>query len=297
MKKGVIATDLDGTLTANKRELEPEIKAFLEDLQASGWELLFLTGRYYAYARELLQTCSFPYYLGVQNGTALMFPEEEKCFFSHKLSFECVPFLKKIINGFSVASVIESGVEHDDLYFRELSSTLEKEEILILEAIENIYFPNQEARDRRFKKVFSLEDAYPFGDLSVIKILGRISVLEDIREILVNSDFFSVISVSVIAHPFHSQFSIMHITPKEGTKESALSYFLANVSQNEPFVITAGDDFNDEGFLNIGSFKIVMETAPKMMHGLADCLCPSAKRQGILYGLRKGIEIFERKFT
>ena len=43
--KGIIALDIDGTITVEHHSIEPEVVRYLSGLAAEGWKMIFITGR------------------------------------------------------------------------------------------------------------------------------------------------------------------------------------------------------------------------------------------------------------
>ena len=69
--RGVIALDIDGTITDKDHLISDEVADFFEGLYVNGWTFLFLTGRPLSFAMRTLPKLTFSYYLGVQNGSVL----------------------------------------------------------------------------------------------------------------------------------------------------------------------------------------------------------------------------------
>ena len=70
--KGVIALDIDGTLTDETHQVPNEVAVFLASLVADGWEIVFITGRTFRWVRNALSHLTFPYHLAVQNGAIIL---------------------------------------------------------------------------------------------------------------------------------------------------------------------------------------------------------------------------------
>src|SRR5437016_12339100 len=86
IKKGIIAFDIDGTLTAMRKPLAKEVKIFLEELEAQGFRLLFATGRVFSWSYHLLEELKIPYILAVQNGSLVIDMPSQKILFKNYIS-------------------------------------------------------------------------------------------------------------------------------------------------------------------------------------------------------------------
>ncbi len=60
--KGLIALDIDGTLTDNLKPTPAEVAAYLRFLSAEGWEMAFITGRTFHWGYTALKQLNFPYH-------------------------------------------------------------------------------------------------------------------------------------------------------------------------------------------------------------------------------------------
>ncbi|MCB1117940.1 MAG: HAD family phosphatase, partial [Chlamydiia bacterium] len=67
-KQGLIALDIDGTLTDGSRLIPDQVVNYLHGLHDSGWQIALITGRMYSFAKRAIANMNFPYYLGIQNG-------------------------------------------------------------------------------------------------------------------------------------------------------------------------------------------------------------------------------------
>ena len=59
--KGILALDIDGTLTTGEEDFEIATKEYLEKMVGNGWHLIFLTGRILSFASPLLSSFSVPF--------------------------------------------------------------------------------------------------------------------------------------------------------------------------------------------------------------------------------------------
>ena len=76
--RGIIATDIDRTLTNKDHKIPIDVIKYLKKCHDEGYEIVFITGRTFSFSKQVLKECDFPYHLGVQNGAeVLKMPEEE----------------------------------------------------------------------------------------------------------------------------------------------------------------------------------------------------------------------------
>ena len=94
--KGIIALDIDGTITSSKDALEPEVGRYLNQLTAEGWRIIFITGRTYSFAKPILVDIEGDFFVAVQNGAALYEMPQEKCVKKNDLSTELLGRLEPL---------------------------------------------------------------------------------------------------------------------------------------------------------------------------------------------------------
>ena len=70
--RGIIALDIDGTLTDETHCIDEAVVELLTKLHQEGWILIFITGRPFAWGYRSLNVLKIPYYLSVQNGAILL---------------------------------------------------------------------------------------------------------------------------------------------------------------------------------------------------------------------------------
>ena len=70
--KGIIALDIDGTITADAEHLPKNVHHYLTSLAQEGWSLFFLTGRTFQWAFRTLRELPFPYAFALQNGAIIL---------------------------------------------------------------------------------------------------------------------------------------------------------------------------------------------------------------------------------
>ena len=108
----------------------------------------------------------------------------------------------------------------------------------------------------------------------------------------------SRVTMNYMRWPFDFNYAVLLLTAKDVSKGFAVDQVVRSLYKgNKPFIMTSGDDANDIDLLSRGDFKIVMQTAPDEMHGLADFLAPPAKDLGILSAWEAGELRYQQLFN
>lgn len=76
--RGIIASDIDRTLTNEDHEIPQDVVKYLHSCYNEGFQIVFLTGRPFSFSKKALHLCDFPFHLAVQNGAEVVaMPEQE----------------------------------------------------------------------------------------------------------------------------------------------------------------------------------------------------------------------------
>lgn len=275
--RGVIALDIDGTITCKQKAIDPEVIAYFTELHRTGWKFIFITGRIFAWAYAALQAIPFPYFLAVQNGSMTLDMPSRALVSKKYLSRDVIPQLEKICTDHPIDFIVYGGLEHDDLcYYRSarfapiLSRYLEE---------------RCRIRGEVWKNVSSF-DEMPISEFPSLKYFGHNEILCDLASRIEDK---LGLHVPIIRDPSHPEYSIAQVTHSTAGKGNALSDYLKQYPE-DCIVIAAGDDQNDVSMLDVATCKIVMETAPLEILNMADIIAPSAAQQGIIAGLRRAVE-------
>lgn len=285
MKK-LLVTDIDGTITHLPHHLPSQVLHTLTQAYQEGWELFFLTGRYFSYAQQLFTELQVPYLLGCQNGVCVWLSEKDKFLYFQGISCDILPILQKYVEDCPVVFCIESGVIHDDQYYR-FSSPREK---YLLERLDPVYFPTPEERSR-LVEMQKISRDYPYDLFAVAKIFGRRDDIQELyHRIQGNRELSEQLNITLMRWPFDFQYALLFMTKKSVSKGYAVDRVVHSLYKGEkPFIIASGDDVNDIDLIERGDFKIVMSTSPQHMHNLADYLASPAKDLGILPAWEAGM--------
>ena len=272
--KGIIALDIDGTITIDKHRLEKEVENFLNSLIEEGWSLIFLTGRTFSFAYPVLSGLKGLYHFAVQNGAALYEMPSVKLI---KKNFLPIELLKQMPENI----LIESGKPHDDIcYYRPGAFT--PEELAYIRFRINISPETWVSLDS-------------FDDLEITEFaVGKYFADREKADALAESmRRLASLNVVVIRDPFNPGNFLTFLNEEGASKGRALEKFRGMHPPELP-AIAAGDDFNDIEMLEKSTFKIVMQNAPESMHGLADLVAPPAQELGIIDALKEVIGFYGR---
>ena len=125
--KGIIALDIDGTLTKERYAVSPQVIDYLSFLAHEGWKIIFITGRPFHWSYQTLQHMPFTYILAVQNGSLVMELPSKEIILRKYLKKEIIYPLSKACSQFGTDFIIYSGYENGDIcYYRptKMSPTL-----------------------------------------------------------------------------------------------------------------------------------------------------------------------------
>lgn len=280
--KGIIALDIDGTLTADIHRIPNEVAIYLEHLESEGWKICLITGRAFSLASSAIEELSFPFFLAIHNGALILEMPERTILKKYYLEKDVFPVMEEICAEEPTDFVIYSGIENDDhCYYR--PHRFEKE---LLQYVEG---RAQFCRES-WKSVESY-DCLTINGFSALKCFGA---LESLRQITERVEQRLEVHFPIIRDPLGEEMYIAQATHGEVSKGQAVSE-VKGILGNEGPVIAAGDDNNDIPLLKAADYKIAMSGAPKRLQEIADLVAPSAEELGIIPALEQAIEWMTRK--
>ncbi|HEY4832395.1 MAG TPA: HAD-IIB family hydrolase, partial [Waddliaceae bacterium] len=169
--KGLIALDIDGTLTSHLHTLSPNVALCLQELAEQNWAISLITGRCYSFSLPILQFLHFPFCIALQNGAIILQMPDKKMLGKQCLDRSIIPHMSRICDKEPTDFVLYTGPENDDrcyyrpsLFDEELRSYLEK-------------------RTKDFNESwYSVEDwsEVPSNEFTSVKCFGRIESLRRI---------------------------------------------------------------------------------------------------------------------
>ncbi len=276
--RGIIALDIDGTLTDETHRIEPVIVEYLTKLHQDGWLLIFITGRPYAWGYRSLHVLNFPYYLSVQNGAILLEMPKVKIIKRKYLDGKIIKPMEHVCEGEPTDFVIYCGMEENDrCYYRPEKFAPDLRHYV-------------EARCKYLEEDWVAVPSFePFfsSSFASVKCFG---LLPSIERIASRMEGEIGLHAPPIRDPFKENYYVAQATHAQVNKGLALRDFAALFPEAET-IIAAGDDNNDLSMLEHAHIKIVMANAPKPLLAIADVIAPPASQQGILTGLKHAVAI------
>ncbi len=274
---GIIALDIDGTITVDHHPIAPDVIAFMTKLHAEGWQFMFLTGRTFSWGYEVLKELPFPFTFAAQNG-AIVLEMPSRAIVSRKyLTKKVIPVMEQICQDEPTDFVIYTGFENKDLcYYR--SSHFDEE-------LAHYLAERSQRMNETWVDIPSF-DVMPVEEFSSVKCFGGYASTARIAQRI---DSRLGLHIPLIRDPYRHDHFVAQATHPEADKGLALSELLRRYP-NGTRVIAAGDDLNDIAMMKVASCKVVMETAPPELLGMADVIAPPAKALGIIDGLTHAIE-------
>ncbi len=276
--KGLIALDIDGTLTMPGQPIAQEVINYLHKLSKNDWVIAILTGRPFQWSRQLLKTLPFEYYLSVQNGAITLQMPMEKITNKTYLNAQVIPVMQQICADEPTDFVIYAGYEcQDQCFYR--PEYFSKELLKYVQArsaeLGETWIPVSSFDQLKLEQFPSIKC---FGSHQpAIKIAKRIE-----KELKLH--------VPLIRDPFDDNYYVAQATHFNASKGDALRS-LGRLLAHDGVIIAAGDDYNDLSLLSAATIKVVMSTAPQDMLHHADVIAPPAELRGIIEGLEAAINL------
>jgi len=272
--KGIIALDIDGTITSHRYLLDPAMTVYFNRLIQDHWCLVFISGRAFATALPVLSSLTGEYYLAVQNGAALYRMPRVEQVKKHYLSTESLVTLEALFGQEKQGLLVEMGAERDDVCYYKPQDFSEEDKTYLQKRMAMSPHPWIAVQN--------------FNDLAISGFpAGKFFALQHKAEDLAQKlHLMTPYRATVIRDPWRSGFCLAHINAAGASKGTILDEVIALHSMRLP-VIVAGDDYNDLPMLEKGDVKIVIEHAPASMHAIADVIASSPPEKGLLVALQK----------
>lgn len=284
--KGIIALDIDGTLTTDKYSLPSQVRAFLQELIQEGeWKVVFVTGRTFAFTLPILAGIEGSFLLAVQNGAALYEMPNLRCINKSYLKGALIPQLTSFFQETAGGLLIESGKENGDICYYNPHDFSEGMKPYIAFRIS--------ISPEKWEEVFSFE-ALNLSEFAVGKFFGSLKEASQLEKVInqLGKDQFQTI---VIKDPFNPGHYLGHINHPQATKAHMIEVCKTFFPGSYP-IIAAGDDYNDAQMLEKSTCKIVMEQAPFELLARADIRAASPEKQGIIPALKEAIFRYGRDY-
>lgn len=275
--KGLIALDIDGTITATSHDLDSTIIEYFSQLHEKGWVFLFVTGRTFDWGSLLLKPLKFPYYFAVQNGAFLLEMPSRKIVVKELLNENILPAIDEICGIEKCSYALFSGYANQDkCYWRPEQFTPSMREYL-------------EKRILFTQEKWIAVSHFSLQEFAAVKFFAPIDSAERISYHLEKK---LQLHAPPIRDPFDEKMYVVQATHPDAHKGTPVDLCKKLTGIVEP-VIAAGDDLNDQPLLERANWAIAMNTAPKKLLDVADYIAPSAREKGILVGLREALKKYE----
>lgn len=275
--KGVIALDIDGTVTSQTDDIPHDVIAYFYQLHQAGWLFVFITGRPFQWSIRSLHSLPFPYLLSVQNGALLLDMPQEKIIARHYLSTKLLSPMQAICLREHTDFVIYAGFEHQDqCYYRPQC---------LPPSLLNYLLKRTARLEEKWRAIGSFNEL-TFDHFAAIKCFAK-----EKEAFRLSSEIEKQLGLHAppIRDPFSPEYFVVQATHPRATKGGALRDYIT-VSQLTGPIIAAGDDHNDVSLLKQATIKIAMANAPKALLEMADIIAPVASQKGIIQGLSKALE-------
>jgi len=262
--KGIIASDIDGTLTDENHVIPQPVADYLEKLHGEGWSICLVTGRMFSFAKKAIGSMRFPYLLALQNGAEVRSMPDE------------TPVVQNFMSGADLLKIAQvspdfiayAGSEKADCCYHQPGSlSLEKKAYL-----------------NQWKEIASWEEVKG-ENFSLVKYFGTREKLKRIEASLAKEGCFSLSTIQDIVD--RSLYMLL-ITAKSANKGQIVRYLIEKNKWKGP-LIAAGDQSNDLPLFLEADCCIAMLDADRDLLEHADIVAPVSIEMGIIEGLTKAL--------
>lgn len=281
--KGILALDIDGTITSDHHDIPAPVVSYLQQLAESGWQVIFITGRTFNWGYSVLHHLHFPYHFAVQNGAIILTMPTREIISKKYIDTAIFPVLEAICQDELTDYTIYSGYEYGDkTYYRpnNFDDSLKDYIQQRLRALKESWIPLESY------------DQLPIKSFPSIKCFGDYEAAMRISEAIERE---IGLHAPVIRDPFAEDFYIIQATHPQVNKGYVVQDF-KRLLGGSSLIIAAGDDNNDLPMLAKADIKVVMENAPQEVLKMADIVASPAKKQGIIKGLEAALAIAKERY-
>jgi hydroxymethylpyrimidine pyrophosphatase-like HAD family hydrolase len=274
--KGIIALDIDGTVTDDHDLIPEETTEFLDGLIGDGWDLIFVTGRSYPRTLPMLRLEN-SFFLAVHNGAHCFELPSGKEIFNNFLGKDVLPLLEEACEDEPCGIVVYGPQRERDVCYYDRSR------------FKGPLMDYLESRAERFGETWrSLDDFEREGieSFPAVKFFGSLESLERIcgRIHYVGA----LVDIPIIGDPFGKNHYVAQATAHGVNKGDAVKRFAEYKGNGGP-VIAAGDDRNDLPMLQMADCAVAMGNAPEDVIRVADIVASPASENGIIQGLKQAV--------
>jgi Cof subfamily protein (haloacid dehalogenase superfamily) len=269
-KKGLLAFDIDGTLTHRLDWIDPKVVDYLKQLEREGWQIALATGRIFSFAWNILQHLDFPYLLAVQNGADILEMPSKKSLKRNYLSSSILPQIEESYQGCAEDYILYAGIDGGDFCYYRPAHFSEKM-LKYLKVLESLGAAPWQPSDFAFPSEFHFPLIKCFGEKGAMERLNdRLKRDPEIEVSMIHDPVDRSLYLNLITHPLANKGEVIRFL-REYTKSK--------------HVIAAGDDRNDLKMLQAADVAIAIETAPKEVLDVAHIHAKPPNDYGILEAL------------
>ena len=278
--KGLIAIDIDGTLTAVRDALSADVVAYLHSVRKEGWKFLFVTGRTLDWSCQLLDALPFDFYLSVFNGAyTLEYPKKaviKKCFLSFERIFQVVNLVRNEDVGLAFYGAPDRF--NKSFLYRNFAS-----HVLV-----NHLTARAKAVCESWTEIDNVMDL-PTDSFASMRLFCLPHTAKKLGYLIEDA---TKLNAPMMKDSYDDCFSVVQVTHPEVSKGQVLHHVLKHHGKMLK-IIACGDDHNDISMLKEADCAVVMASAPCEVLQLADIIAPPAKEDGIIQGIKNAINRIE----
>ncbi len=274
--RGILACDIDGTLTDDPFSMSTEIRHVLHSMYESGWKIIFITGRPYVWGVRPLTALDFPYYFAAINGANLIEMPAERLIEERLVLKGPLKVLDDFCRLHHTDYVAYAGYSGGDLvYYRPHRFPPEQRRLL------------EERAAKVGEKWIAVEefDSIAAKGFASLKAFGSHTLCTALAAFMEEK---LDLHVPVIRDPLAEKNFVAQATERRCTKGEVLKRFSQGYLPSTT-IIAAGDDFNDISMFKEADISIVMPTAPEEVKRYADIIAPGPEDGGLASILREYI--------
>lgn len=275
--RGLIALDIDGTVTSGLGKIPEEVIAFLQQLYSEKWTIAFVTGRCFSWTKDTLSPLGFPYYLAVQNGACLLSMPEGAIIEEKVVAADLFAKMDTICESLQTDYALFAGYRKQDRIYYRPKGHKTQELTYLQKRAQNLHESWIAVSDYCGLELESAASLKVIADQETAGLVAK--------QVEASLDLYC----PLIHDPYGSGYYVAQATHKEANKGQAVMGLRSHLQLSGP-VIVAGDDRNDIPMLQVADKRIVMQTAPSEMHALADIVANPAIESGIIQALQRAIQ-------
>lgn len=277
---GIFASDLDGTISFQGKEIDPSIVEFFESLENRGWLLLFATGRTLLWSLEHLKAIQSPYYIAPFNGASLWKKEETMSLeaqYSHTMTERHLDILLPMMQKYGAF----------------LYQPLPREEVFMIDSSQSPRIVAHLNMRRSLQKecwniIHDLSSVHktvpPVCSVRIFFEVQEEKKMQQLVPVLAEEGMYSVI----VKDSFNPDIRILQISPKIVNKKTALEW-LHEKYLDVP-IVAMGDDHNDLPMFTMADRSIAIFGASHEVVSFADIITQNRSGQAIVLSAQEAIK-------